>query len=140
MTHDEMLDLCRRYQDIYDRRDLKALAEIYSDAVTLESPMAGTVTGRDAAVDAAKGFFTALPDMVITTEPPVIDGDRAAIVAEASGTHIGNFMGLAPTDKRFRFRLVYLLEVKDGQIVHDRRIYDFTGLMVQLGVLKAKPL
>ena len=49
-------------------------------------------------------------------------------------------MGLAPTDKRFRFRLVYLIEVKDGQIVRERRIYDFTGLLVQVGVLKAKPL
>jgi hypothetical protein len=27
----------------------------------------------------------------------------------------------------------------DGKIQHERRVYDFTGLMVQLGVLKAKP-
>jgi hypothetical protein len=27
----------------------------------------------------------------------------------------------------------------DGAVVHERRIYDFTGMLVQIGVLKAKP-
>jgi hypothetical protein len=35
---------------------------------------------------------------------------------------------------------VFLLDVQDHHIVHDRRIYDFTGLLVQIGVLKAKPV
>jgi hypothetical protein len=30
-------------------------------------------------------------------------------------------------------------QVADGLIVHERRIYDFTGMLVQIGVLKAKP-
>ena len=29
--------------------------------------------------------------------------------------------------------------VRDGLIVRDRRIYDFTGLLLQIGILKAKP-
>jgi len=29
--------------------------------------------------------------------------------------------------------------LRNGKIVHERRIYDFTGLLVQIGVLKAKP-
>jgi hypothetical protein len=35
--------------------------------------------------------------------------------------------------------MVFLYTVKDGQILHERRIYDFTGMLVQIGVLKAKP-
>jgi hypothetical protein len=34
---------------------------------------------------------------------------------------------------------VFLFVIKDGKIHHERRVYDFTGLMIQLGVLKAKP-
>ena len=29
--------------------------------------------------------------------------------------------------------------VRDGEIVYERRIYDFTGLLLQIGVLRAKP-
>lgn len=140
MTHDEMLDLCGKWQHAFDARDLTALAALYDEAATLESPIAGVAIGRDAVVDASKGLFGAFPDVTLTIEAPLIDGDRAAIVAEASGMHVGHFMGIAPTDKRFQFRLVFLIDVRDGRIVRDRRIYDSTGLLVQVGVLKAKPL
>jgi ketosteroid isomerase-like protein len=48
-------------------------------------------------------------------------------------------MGLPPTGKPFRLPAVFLYELRDGRIVRERRIYDFTGLLVQVGVLKAKP-
>jgi hypothetical protein len=35
--------------------------------------------------------------------------------------------------------MVFFFIVKDGKIQQERRVYDFTGLMIQLGVLKAKP-
>lgn len=48
-------------------------------------------------------------------------------------------MGLPPTGKPFRISIVHLHDIRDGYIQHERRIYDFTGLLVQIGVLKAKP-
>ena len=35
--------------------------------------------------------------------------------------------------------MVFLFTMRDGMIQHERRLYGFTGLMIQLGVLKAKP-
>ena len=46
---------------------------------------------------------------------------------------------MPPTQKAFEFPLVRLFTLRDGQIAHERRIYDFTGLLVQVGALKAKP-
>ncbi len=48
-------------------------------------------------------------------------------------------MGLSPTGKHFQFPLVLIFTFENGLIVHERRIYDFTGLLTQVGVLKAKP-
>jgi steroid delta-isomerase-like uncharacterized protein len=121
------------------RRDLDALAALYGEHVVVESPLAGTVTGRESFAQAYSAIFAALPDVTHTFEPPLVDGHRVAIVAESSGTHTGGIMGLPPTGRSFQFRLVFLLEFRDGLIVRDRRIYDFTGLLVQVGVLKAKP-
>jgi hypothetical protein len=47
-------------------------------------------------------------------------------------------MGLPPSGRQFRFRAVFLLRVGDGLVVEEQRIYDFTGLLVQIGALKAK--
>ncbi len=58
---------------------------------------------------------------------------------QLAGTDLGGFMGLAPTGKPFRITIVFLFTFDDRHIVHERRIYDFTGMLVQIGVLKAKP-
>ena len=57
-----------------------------------------------------------------------------------TGTDTGGFMGLPATGKPFRLPIVILYTVADGLIVHERRIYDFTGMLVQVGILKAKPV
>jgi predicted ester cyclase len=57
-----------------------------------------------------------------------------------SGTDTGGFMNLPPTGKRFGFPLVLIYRLKNGLIVHQQSVYDFTGWLMQVGVLKAKPL
>ncbi len=34
---------------------------------------------------------------------------------------------------------MFLLTLGDDHIVRERRIYDFTGLLIKLGILKVKP-
>ena len=34
---------------------------------------------------------------------------------------------------------MFLLTLADDHIVHERRVYDFTGLLIKLGILKVKP-
>lgn len=139
MTREEMLDRCRLWQEAFARHDLSALAALYAEDAIVESPLAGTVTGRDAVAEAHGAIFAALPDILHAFEPPLFGDDRVAMVAETTGTHKGLIMGLRPTGRSFRLRVVFLLDFRDGLIVRDRRIYDFTGLLVQVGVLKAKP-
>lgn len=139
MTRDEMIDFCRRWQEALNQRDFNTLGELSSETAELESPMAGHATGCEAVIRASEGIFSIFPDAALTFEAPIIDDTRIAVVAEVSGTHGGSFMGLPPTGKSMRFKLVFLLDVPDRQIVRDRRLYDFTGLLVQIGVLKAKP-
>jgi predicted ester cyclase len=68
----------------------------------------------------------------------IIDGDRAVWIGRTHGTDTGGFLGLDPTDKPFEIPMVIVCTFADGLIVHERRIYDFTGMLLQIGVLKAK--
>jgi len=139
MTREDVLAVLAKRQAALSRRDPDAMGALYAPDAKLESPLAGAGTGREAVVRASEAFWSAFPDATITEEPPILDGDRATIVADVTGRHIGTFLGLPASGRAFRFTLVVVMVLRDGQIVHERRIYDFTGLLVQIGVLKAKP-
>jgi predicted ester cyclase len=69
----------------------------------------------------------------------LIDGDQVALCAWISGTDRGGFMGMEPTGRAVKMSIAFLYQLRDGQIASEYRIYDFTGLLVQVGMLKAKP-
>ena len=139
MTRQEIVDLFERLQTGMNRGDVDALASLHADDSVVESLFAGTVRGRPAIRDVYRAWFAAFPDVVSTVDDLIIDGDRAMLAVTMTGTDMGGFMGLPPTGKPFRLPIVRIYTIKDGCIRHERRIYDFTGLLVQIGVLKAKP-
>jgi steroid delta-isomerase-like uncharacterized protein len=139
MTREDVLGLLARWQEAVGRGDLDDFSSLYAEQTSIESPMIGATSGRDGAISVFRAFFSAFPDASFVWETPVVDGLLVAAPAMLSGTDAGGFMGLAPSGKGFRIPIVFLLEVDDGLITRDRRIYDFTGLLIQIGVLKAKP-
>lgn len=139
MTRHEILDLVGRWQRAIAARDLETYASLYADAAEIHSPLGGSVSGPDGAIKVVRAFFSAFPDATLATEPALVDDHRVAFAATLAGTNTGGLLGLPPSGKPFRFTIVFLLEVQDGLIVRDRRVYDFTGLLVQIGVLKARP-
>jgi steroid delta-isomerase-like uncharacterized protein len=140
MTRDETQQFFDRRVDAWRRRDVEALMLAHTDDCVLESPLAGKVTGRAAIENVYRAFVTSFPDVTIDTPELIVDGDRAVQTVTFSGTNTGGFMGMAPTGKRFSFAAVLICTMRDGLIVHERRIYDFTGFLLEIGVLKAKPI
>ena len=140
MTRADILALIDRRQALSNRHDADALAALHADTSVVESLMAGTIRGRAAIAQVSEAFFRACPDVTHRTDDVLVDGNRVAQFATVSGTDTGGFMGLPPTGKPFRLPMVFLYTIEDGLIAHERRIYDFTGLLIQIGVLKAKPV
>jgi predicted ester cyclase len=54
-------------------------------------------------------------------------------------THTGEIFGVPGTGKRIERTIAYFLTFRNGTIINERRVYDFTNMLMQLGVLKAKP-
>lgn len=140
MTREEIVAVFARRRDAWRRLDPIALAADHSNDCIMQSPMAGEIVGRDAIERVYRAWFTGFPDFVLDTEELIIDGARAVEIATLSGTDTGGFMGLQPTGKGFRVPVVAIYELHDGKIVRFRTVYDFTGVLVQIGMLKAKPV
>jgi uncharacterized protein (TIGR02246 family) len=140
MTRDEILALVKRRGAAWAARDPVALAATHADNGTVASPAAGVLEGRDEIERVYRLWFSAFPDILMTQDHILIDGDRVVVVARLSGTHAGDFFGLPPTGRHVEVQVALLMKVADGVVVEERRIYDFTGVLVQVGVLKAKPV
>jgi steroid delta-isomerase-like uncharacterized protein len=140
MTRNEILAFFERRLELWRRRDAAALAADHAEDSLVESPTRAIQRGREAIESVYQLWFTAFPDYQFLQEDIIIDDQRAAVIARIVGTHEGEFFGLAPTRRRFECRVVFVYTVKDGQIVHERRILDFTGVLLQVGVLKARPV
>lgn len=101
--------------------------------------MAGTITGRAGIEEFYRRLFVSFPDFSYEPDELVIDGDRVVQTATFGGTDTGGFMGMPPTGKQVRIPGVFLFTLRNAQIVRLRSVYDFTGLLVQVGVLRVKP-
>lgn len=140
MTRAEIVAFFERRQIAYDSLDAAALAVDYAEECSVDSPTGGTHTGRAAAQSVLEAVFDAFLDMKTRTERLLIDGDHVAQILSIEGSNMGGFLGQAATGKPFRLPAVFLYELKDHHIVRERRVYDFTGMLTQIGVLKTKPV
>ena len=142
MTREGMVALFDRRDENWRRRDADGLAADFAGDAVLESPIGGIGHGpsaiRDVYVRVLEAFRN-LHVMEVRRMALLIDGNRAALRFEFSGTHSGVFLGVPPTGKQFTVQGVTLTTVDDALITHERRVYDFTGFLVKTGVLKVTP-
>ncbi len=139
MTPDDVRASVLRHVEKFGSRDAATLAADHATDGAVESPRAGTCHGRPAIEQVYRTWFSAFPDLKLTLETLLVENDRAAVFCRVAATHHGRFLGVPGTGKAVEFRMVYLQTWKDNQIIHERRVYDFSGVLVRLGVLKVKP-
>jgi len=76
---------------------------------------------------------TAIPDRVDVIEQVIAEGDRVGLLFRVTGTHTGNFFGIAPTGRKIDVYEVALLRIENGQMVEGWFMMDETALLKQLG-------
>jgi uncharacterized protein (TIGR02246 family) len=139
MTREEIFALFTRREAAWRDRDAAALAADHAPDGVVVSPTGGVLEGRAEIERIYRVWFVAFPDLCLTTEDLLVDDDRAALLCRVTGSHSGEFFGMAPTGRRIEVAGAFIYRLQNHLIVHERRILDFTGLLVQVGVLRAKP-
>lgn len=82
-------------------------------------------------------YRTAFPDVHITIEDQVTEGDKIVTRWSARGTHQGELMGIPPTNKEVTVTGIAIDRIDRGKIVEHWEIFDQLGMMQQLGVVPA---
>jgi predicted ester cyclase len=83
----------------------------------------------------AFGILYSFPDLQVTIEDDFAEGDKVGTRGYCTGTHKGDFEGLAPTGKQVKFAAIDLWRVENGKLVETWHQIDHSGLMKQLGLV-----
>jgi steroid delta-isomerase-like uncharacterized protein len=142
MTNAEVRSFLDRFVHAWEGQDVSALGACYTDDCVVVSPIFNTIRGRAAVEKSYGDLFKALAvrkvrvdDIVIGSEDPA----RAVVVWNVQSTHVGEVFGMPATGKNIERTVAYVLTLEGGKISKELRLYDFTSMLVQLGVLRAKP-
>ena len=78
-------------------------------------------------------LWKAFPDITITFEDIIIEGNKVACRYILSGTHKGEFADLRPTDKQFVVKGMTIFSFRDAKVIERWNVVDMKSLMEQLG-------
>jgi predicted ester cyclase len=82
-------------------------------------------------------FLAGFPDLHISFEDEIAEGDMVVLRMTVRGTHQGDFMGMPPTGKQVTWTGMSMSRVAGGKIVEQWGEQDLLGLLQQLGTTPA---
>jgi steroid delta-isomerase-like uncharacterized protein len=141
MTSEGIRALCERYVRSWERSDVSALLDCYTPGCEVISPIFNVLHGREEVETSFRNLFRAFADYRINIDDVVVDHEgkeRAVLLFSAIATHRGEIFGMPGTGRRFEVHGAFTFQFADNRIAHEYRLYDFTGLLMQLGVLRAR--
>jgi steroid delta-isomerase-like uncharacterized protein len=123
-------------EELFTQGNLDAADEVYApDYVGHDPSNSEEVRGLEAAKRAASDYRQAFPDLRVTVEDLIAEGDRVAARLRFRGTHLGELDGIAPTGRRVDCTGIVISRIEEGKIAEDWANFDDLGMMQQLGLI-----
>lgn len=131
----------RRFQDAASTGDLEVLArtidEVAAPDVLIRTPVPVEATGAEALKEVFGKLLRAFPDLHITIEDLIEEGDKVVSRNTVTGTNLGEYMGRPPTGKTVTYNEIFVLRFVDGRIAETWGVVDVLSQLKQLGVFPA---
>jgi steroid delta-isomerase-like uncharacterized protein len=132
MSQDENKAIVRRFfEEAWNRQNLNVIDEIFASTVVSN----GQSVTRDALKQALAGRRTAFPDILVTVDDQVAEGEKVSTRRTWRATHRGPYRGVAPTGKQLKWTQISVVRFSQGRIVEDWAVADELSILQQLGAL-----
>lgn len=131
--------VARFFADVLNGQNPAAAAELLVADFTVHHPQLGTVQGAASLAAMFTSFRTGFPDLRYSVIEIIADGDRAAVRWRATGTHKGEFFGIAGTERAVVVTGTDVFHAANGRLTESWVSSDFFGLFTQLGVFPPLP-
>jgi steroid delta-isomerase-like uncharacterized protein len=135
MSAEENKALFRRVLDMINTGDLDKADELIAGDYVYHAPGSPEMRGPQGFKQLISMYRTAFPDMRLTLEEFVAEGDRAAWRSTMRGTHTGELLGIGPTGKQGTMTGIVISRLASNAIAEEWENFDQLGLLQQLGVM-----
>ncbi|HEY0050023.1 MAG TPA: ester cyclase [Pyrinomonadaceae bacterium] len=131
--------LRRWFEEVWNKKNEGAIdrmccADVVANGLT--DAEGRTICGVEAYKTLFRTFVSAYPDLKITVEDTVSEGDKIAARCRVTATHTGEGLGVAPTNQPLEFTGMTMVKIKDGKIAEAWNEFDFMKMYSQFGALK----
>lgn len=113
--------ITRYYEQVFNGRELDAIGGYWAD-----DPM------REAVTRGCLSYFDSFPDLHISLDELIAEGDRVFARTTMTGTHDGEYKGIAPTGRNVAADCAEVYRLADGKIVGYWCLLNVAGLLRQL--------
>ena len=135
MSTEENKALTRRIaEEIINLGNLDVADEVYAkDFINYVPP--DEIKGPEGIKQYFSQMRNAFPDIKSTTQDQIAEGDKVVDYQVVTGTHKGEFQGIAPTGKQIKVTATIINRIAGGKIVESWSNIDMLGLMQQIGAI-----
>jgi steroid delta-isomerase-like uncharacterized protein len=117
--------------DVWSGGDLALIDTIFATDFVNHSLLPGQLSGRDGIRQFVSRWHSAFPDVNVTADLLVAQGERVAVRWTSHGTHLGGLLGLPPSGHYITVSGITMLSVRDGQITESEQQWAVTSLLEQ---------
>jgi steroid delta-isomerase-like uncharacterized protein len=115
----------------------RTIDELVEPDAVIRTPVPIDVTGAQALKLVFTTLHRAYPDLHITVEDLIAEGDKVVNRNTVTGTHQGEYMGIPPTGRRVTYDEIFIFRFVDGRVAETWGVVDVLSQMRQLGAIPA---
>ena len=113
----------------------KTIDEVVEPDVRIHTPLPIQATGAQAAKQVWAILLRAFPNIHVTVEDLIAEGDKVVARNSVTGTHQGEYMGRPPTGRSITYNEIFILRLAGGRITETWGVVDVLSQMRQLGAI-----
>jgi ketosteroid isomerase-like protein len=126
----------RLFEEVWNKGNLSVADDLFTPNYDHHDPSTPDFgRGPESEKKRATLYRTAFPDLRLTIEDIIAEGDAVMARWSCRGTHKGDLGGITPTGKQFTISGVSIARVAGGKMAEGWINWDALGLMQQLGVV-----
>ena len=129
----------RIYDEVFSAGKIDVVDELVAEDVVEHEEFPGIPPGREGMKQFVRMIKDGFPDLSFTPQDVIAAGDRVVARVRITGTHRGEFIGIAATNKNVDVQAIDILRLENGKVVEHWGVTDQLAMMQQLGVVPQEP-
>ena len=125
----------RWFQEVWNQGSSAAIDELLADNAVIHGFGPQPLRGPAGFKPFHSAYRNAFPDVTISVDDMVAEGDRVAVRWSGTGTHTGDGLGPAATGRAIQFQGMNIVRIEGGKFVEGWNLFDQLGMLQQLGLV-----